>query len=58
MLIAVERLLIKLRQPASRAHELISVRRRLRAELASGPDAEERVLAQAVLEQKQESPRC
>ncbi len=32
MLIAVERLLIKLRQPASRAAELIELRRRLRAE--------------------------
>lgn len=53
MLIAVERLLIKLRQPRSRAHELIDVRRRLRAELASAPDAEERVLARAVLAQKQ-----
>jgi hypothetical protein len=52
VLIAVERLLIKLRQPRSRADELIAVRRRLRAELASRPDDEEHVLARAVLDQK------
>ncbi len=48
MLIAVERLLIKIRQPASRADELIEVRRRLRDELASDVDDEERALARDV----------
>lgn len=52
MLIAVERLLTKLRQPASRAGELIELRRRLREEITSRPDAEEYVLARAVKEQK------
>lgn len=48
MLIAVERLLIKIRQPRSRADELIDLRRRLRDELASDRDDEERALAQVV----------
>ncbi len=48
MLISVERLLIKLRQPASRADELVALRRRVRHELASEVDAEERQLARAV----------
>jgi hypothetical protein len=52
VLIAVERLLIKLRQPASRAHELIELRKRLRAELAADVDDEERTLARSVLAQK------
>jgi hypothetical protein len=52
VLIAVERLLIKLRQPASRAHELIELRHRLRAELAATTDPEEPALARAVLAQK------
>jgi hypothetical protein len=52
VLIAVERLLIKLRQPASRARELIEVRQRLRDELASQPDSEERVLARSIRDQK------
>jgi hypothetical protein len=52
MLIAVERLLIKLRQPASRATELIELRRRLRVELAGGPDDKERSLARAVHDAK------
>lgn len=52
MLIAVERLLIKLRQPRSRAGELIELRQRLRDELGSSPDADEPVLARAILEQK------
>jgi hypothetical protein len=52
MLIAVERLLIKLRHPASRADELIELRRRLRAELAGGADHAERDLARTVLEHK------
>lgn len=53
MLIAVERLLIKLRQPRSRADELIALRRRLRAERAATADPEERALAAAILAQKQ-----
>ena len=52
MLIAVERLLIKLRQPRSRAGELIELHARLRAELRSGPDAEEPGLARAIRDQK------
>ena len=48
VLIAVERLLIKIRQPKSRADELIELRRRLREELAGGADDEERALARAV----------
>lgn len=48
MLIAVERLLIKLRQPSSRAAELIAVRERLRDELATVVEPEERELALAV----------
>ncbi|MBK9037214.1 MAG: hypothetical protein IPL61_39230 [Myxococcales bacterium] len=45
MLIAVERLLIKLRQPASRADEVVAVRRRLREERARPIDDDERALA-------------
>ena len=52
MLIAVERLLIKLRQPRSRASELIALRRRLRDELAKTIDDDERVLAREVLARK------
>lgn len=52
MLIAAERLLIRLRQPASRASELIALRRRLRTERATAIDDEERDLAHAVLAQK------
>ena len=48
MLVAVERLLIKLRQPRSRADELVALRARLRAELARDADAEEHALALAV----------
>jgi hypothetical protein len=48
VLIAVERLLVKLRQPASRAGELIELRRRLRAERAGDPGDDERALAAAV----------
>ncbi len=48
MLVAVERLLIKLRQPATRANELVELRGRLRAELASDVEDEERVLAREV----------
>lgn len=56
MFVAVERLLVKLRQPRSRAHELIELRARLRAEHAAepegAPDAELRALAAGVLAQK------
>lgn len=52
MLIAAERLLIKLRQPASRADELIALRRRVRAEVAGAADDEERALAVAVRARK------
>ena len=45
VLIAVERLLIKLRQPASRAEEMIELRRRARAERAAEVGDEERRLA-------------
>lgn len=52
MLIAVERLLLKLRQPASRAGELIELHQRLRAEVGATPDPEEPALATAIHEQK------
>ena len=55
MLIALERLLVKVRQPASRADELIELRRRLRAELAGAADDEERSLAAAVRARKLEA---
>lgn len=48
VVIAVERLLTRLRQPTSRADELIELRRRLRAELARDVDDEERALAHEV----------
>jgi hypothetical protein len=48
VLIAAERLLIKIRQPRSRAAELIELRRRLREELASDIGEDERELARAV----------
>jgi len=48
VLIAVERLLIKLRQPASRAEELIQLRQRLRDELASDVDETEPAFAREV----------
>ncbi len=54
MLVAVERLLIKVRQPASRADELIALRRRVRAELATAADDEERALADVVRARKLE----
>jgi hypothetical protein len=53
VLIAVERLLVRLRQPASRADELVELRRRLRHERAAAVDDEERALASAVLASKQ-----
>ncbi|NVB77897.1 MAG: hypothetical protein HOV81_05830 [Kofleriaceae bacterium] len=52
MFIAVERLLIKIRQPRSRADELIELRRRLRDEVAGGADDEERALALEVKARK------
>src|SRR5437763_787011 len=52
VLIAVQHLLIKVRQPRSRADELIAVRRRLRHELAQQPRDEERALARDVLARK------
>jgi hypothetical protein len=48
VLVAVERLLLKLRQPRSRADEVIELRARLRAERASEPSAEELALAREV----------
>jgi hypothetical protein len=55
VLIAVERLLVKVRQVPSRADELLVLRRRLRAERASRPSAEERAAAQEVRARKQEA---
>jgi hypothetical protein len=52
MLVAAERLLIKLRQPRARADELVELRSRLRDELGSVVDAEERALARAVRARK------
>jgi hypothetical protein len=54
MFVAVERLLIKLRQPASRADELVELRRRVRDELASDAGEDERRLASAVQARKLE----
>jgi hypothetical protein len=52
VLIAAERLLIKLRQPAARADELIALRRRLRDERAREVSPDERALAAEVLAHK------
>jgi len=52
VLIAVERLLIRVRQPRSRADELIELRRRLRDERGGGKDDDELALAHAVRTQK------
>lgn len=52
MLIAARRLLIRVRQPRSRADELIALHARLRAEVASDPGEDERALATEVLEAK------
>jgi hypothetical protein len=52
MWIAAERLLIKLRQPRSRADELIALRGRIRDELAAAVDDEERALAEHVRDRK------
>ncbi len=54
MLVRIERLLIKLRQPASRAGELNALRARLREELAKDVDDEERALARTVLDRKRD----
>jgi len=51
VLVAAERLLIKVRQPASRAGELIELRRRVRAERGHADDGE-RALAREVHEAK------
>jgi hypothetical protein len=52
VLIAVERLLIKVRQPRSRADELIELRRRMRAECASTVETDEVTLAHDVRARK------
>lgn len=52
MLVSVERLLIRLRQPASRADELNALRQRVRDELATDVDEQERTLARSVLAKK------
>lgn len=52
MLIAVERLLLKVRQPASRVDELVILRGRLRAERATQPSEAERTLAAELRERK------
>lgn len=52
MLVSVERLLIRLRQPASRADELNALRARLRDELSKDVSEEERALARSVLVKK------
>jgi hypothetical protein len=49
VLIGVERLLIRLRHPASRADELNALRGRLRAEIARVPDEDDRARALRVL---------
>ncbi|HEU4732688.1 MAG TPA: hypothetical protein VFT22_32555 [Kofleriaceae bacterium] len=48
MFVPVERLVMRLRQPASRAAELAALRRRLRAERAGAVTDDERALAAAV----------
>jgi len=48
VLVAVERLLIKLRQPASRVDELVELRGRMREQLAASVGNDERALARAV----------
>jgi hypothetical protein len=52
MLVSVERLLTRIRQPASRADELNALRARLREELAKNISTEERDLAQSVRAKK------
>lgn len=57
VLIAARHLLIKLRQPRSRADELIELERRLRAELDSSAGDDERLLAADVHARKLEVAR-
>jgi len=52
VLVSVERLLIRLRQPASRADEINALRQRVRDELAKDVEQEERALARSVLANK------
>ena len=52
VLIALERLLIKVRQPRSRADELIALRARFRDELDARVDEDERALAHSVRAKK------
>lgn len=52
MLVAVERLLLRIRHPASRAAELAALHQRVRDELAAAVDAEEERLAREVREAK------
>jgi hypothetical protein len=52
VLIALERLLIKVRQPRSRADELIALRARFRDELAARTDVDEHTLARSVRDKK------
>jgi hypothetical protein len=49
VLIGIERLLIRIKHPASRAAELTALRGRLREELATHPDEEERATAHRIL---------
>ncbi|MDX2090611.1 MAG: hypothetical protein SFX73_22315 [Kofleriaceae bacterium] len=53
MLIAVERLLVRVRQVPSRADELIALRRRVRAERSANPGVEERATAAEILALKE-----
>lgn len=52
MFVPVERLLIRLRQPRSRADELVTLHARLRAELAKPADAAEHAIAREVRDRK------
>jgi hypothetical protein len=52
VLVSVDRLLIRLRQPASRADELHAIRQRVRDERAKDVDDDERALARSVLAKK------
>jgi len=52
MFVPIERLVMRLRQPASRAAELVALRRRLRADRASTVAADERALAGEVARAK------
>lgn len=52
MFVPVERLMMRLRQPASRAAEVAALRQRLRAERVSAVDGEERALAAEVARAK------